>query len=386
MKRVLEVINLAGSARNFIGSQFSYLQENGDYEMHLICSYDDKIDDFVKEQGIKYQNVQLNRQLTPLRDIKAFVQICQYIKKNKIDVVIAHQAKARLIAMLACFFTRVPYRIVFAHGVLYETMTGVKRWLVKQNDRLVSLLADKVVCVSHFVMDSRKRDHIDLKNKRVILGKGSCNGIDAINQFNPELIDETKKLKIKKKLGLIEYDYVVGFCGRLVKDKGIIELIDGYKKLSNKYKNKRIALLIIGAPEKRDSLPAKILDEIKTSSDIIFTGGICYNEMPVYYSLMDVFVLPSHRDGLGLVALEAAAMECPVLVTSITGCRETIMHGKTGDYIDLSGESIKIMLEKYMNSEIACRTGKEGRSFVLNNFERQKVNQLMLDFLNQIDI
>lgn len=384
MKNVLEVINLANSARNFIGTQFSYLQENGDYRMHLICSPDDKMDAYAKQINIAYHPLKLNRQLSTVADIKTLVQICKYIRKNNIEVVIAHQAKARLLAMLACFLTRVPYRVIFAHGVLYETMHGMKRWLVKMNDRFVSSLADKVICVSHFVADTREKDHIDKNGKRVILGQGSCNGIDAINKFNPTLYSEDKITTLKSKYGISNEDFVIGFVGRLVRDKGVVELLDGFVQLQKKYPEKKIKLMVIGNPETRDALPDETMAIIKKSKDIIFTGAVPYEDIAAYYMLMDVFVLPSHRDGLGMVALEAAAMERPVLVSSITGCRETILPNVTGCYIDLTGESICNKLEKYLDKKICVSQGHNARKFVLESFERSIVNKEMLDFLNDL--
>lgn len=382
MKNVLEVINLANSARNFIGTQFSYLQENGDYRMHLICSPDDKMEVYAEQMNIAYHPLKLNRQLSPIADIKSLVQICKYIRKNNIEVVIAHQSKARLLAMLACFFTRVPYRVVFAHGVLYETMHGLKRWLVKMNDKLVSSLADRIVCVSQFVAESRERDHIDAKGKRVILGHGSCNGIDAVNKFNPSMYSEDQITLLKAKYGVAEEDYIVGFVGRLVKDKGVIELLDGFTQLQLKYPEKRIKLLVIGSPETRDALPENTLLILKNSKDVIFTGPVPYEDIAAYYMLMNVFILPSHREGLGMVALEAAAMECPVLVSHITGCRETILSGETGSYVDLTGDSICTTLERYMDKEFCQKQGRAGRKFILESFERSIVNKAMLEFLN----
>lgn len=384
MRNVLELINLASSARNFIGTQFSYLRENGDYKMHLICTPDEKIEQFAVEQGINYSPVTIKRQISVVSDARALFYICKYIKQNKIEVVIAHQAKARLLGMLACFLTGVPHRIIFAHGVLYETMHGVKRLLIKLNDCFVSLLSDKVVCVSKYVSDCRERDHIDKKCKRIVLGHGSCNGIDTINQFNPAIYSDSQIQNLKSSLGLSDADYIIGFCGRLVRDKGVIELIEGYSKLVGIHNNKNIKLLIIGTPEIRDGLPPETISYIKNSKDIVFSGSIQYEIIALYYLMMDVFILPSHREGLGMVALEAAAMERPVLVTSITGCRETIIPDITGSYVDLNADSICEELEKYMDNEYAQKQGAEGRKFVIANFERQIVNGQMLNFLNNV--
>ena len=384
MSNILEIINLPNSARNFIGNQFSYLQEHGNYKLHLICSWDDKIEAFAKQEGILYSPIQINRRISIMNDIKAFIEICHYIKVHKIDIVIAHQAKARLLGMLAANLMGVRYRIIFAHGILYETMHGFKRWLIRENDRFVSKLSMRVVCVSNYVKNKRLEDKIDKPSKQLLLHCGSCNGIDAIHKFNPALYDDTKIEELKSLYSITNEDFIVGFVGRLVQDKGIIELIDGFQLIKAKYPNKKVKLLVVGNPEIRDALPADTLNIIKNSKDIIYTGSVPYEDIAVYYLLMNVFILPSHRDGLGLVALEAAAMERPSIVSSITGCRETIIPNKTGSYVELTGESICNTIEKYFDPELIRSHGQNARQFVLDSFERSIVNKAMLDLLNDL--
>lgn len=384
MKRVLEIINLPGSAINFIGGQFKYLREEGGYDMHLICSQGEDIVSFCKENEVHYYPVELRRQVSVWEDIVALWKICKYIKTNHIDIVIAHQSKARLLGMIACVLTRVKHRIIFSHGILYETMTGVKRWLIIQNEKLTSCLATKVVCVSHYVKDQRIKDGVDKPSKQVILGRGSCNGIDTINKFNPNLID--KDLIEAKRLyyGINRNDFVVGFCGRLVKDKGIIELVNAFNMLKESHPDKRIKMLIVGPPEIRNGLPQKTLAFLKESKEVVFTGRIPFNEIQTYYMLMDVLVLPTHRDGFGMVAIEASAMERPVIVSDFTGCAETIEEGITGLYIDKTPQSISNAVEKCFNKDLSKQLGQNGRKFVCKNFEHNLIRQDVYKLLNQL--
>ena len=378
------MINLASSAESFIGDQMSYLQENGDYEVHLICSPGDHLQQFCEEQRIKYKAIPLNRQLTPLQDIKAFFCICDYIRKNKIDIIFCHQAKARTIAIPASFIMRVKHRIIFAHGVLHETMHGLKRLLVLNNDRLLGRLATKVICVSHYVANYRLKDKIDKEEKQVIIGHGSCSGIDVDYQFNPSLLDGKTVSELKQKYGLQSDDFVIGFCGRLVKDKGVDELSEAIKILCRRNSNKAIKLLIIGSPEKRDAVAPYVLDALYDNPHVVFTGRVPSANMAYYYSLMDVFVLPSHRDGLGLVSLEAQAMEVPSIVSSVTGCRETIIENVTGKYCELNGDSIASAIEFFFDKEKAKSMGKEGRLFVERCFNHNQFKQDILKFVNTL--
>ena len=383
-KKVLEIINLPGSAINFIGGQFKYLHEEGGYEMHLICSPGDNIEKFCVDNNVKYQPVLLERQIAVLKDITALIKICKYIIYNNIDIVIAHQAKARLLGMLACLFTGVDYRIIFAHGVLYETSHGLKRRMLILNDKFVSSIATKVVCVSQYVQKRRLDDGIDKPSKQILLGKGSCNGLDTLNKFNPALINLEDIKKLKEKYNIAENDYVIGFCGRLVKDKGIIELVDAFKTLVNNNPKTIFKLLIIGVPEIRDSIPQETKYYLTHSDNVIYTGKIPFAIIQRYYMLMDVLVLPSHREGFGMVAVEASAMEKPVLVSNYTGCAETIIPNVTGLYVNQSIKSIVEAMEKCLDENYKHYLGKNGRIFVSENFEHTKVRTHILELLNSL--
>lgn len=382
MKNVLEIINLPSSAINFIGGQFKYLHDEGGYRMHLICSPGGGIKAFCEANGVCYHPVQLDRQLSLIQDVKSLLSICRYIRREKIDVVIAHQPKGRLLGMLACVIMRVRYRVIFSHGVLYETMTGLKRQLIMFYEKFVSSIADRVVCVSKYVQEKRLDDHIDKPGKQLVLGRGSCNGIDTLKKFNPSEVSDQAIQRLRETYKIGDNDFIIGFCGRLVRDKGVVELIEAFQQIIDENKNKSIKLLIVGLLEKRDSLPMETIDFITGNSNIIFTGSIPYEDIQQIYMLMNVLVLPTHREGFGMVAIEASAMERPVIVSNYTGCAETIIDGETGLYIDKSPASIKAAIEKCFDSDFSRKLGVNGRKFVMTNFEHTKVRKNMLDFLN----
>ncbi len=385
MKNLLEIINLENSAENFIGDQLSFLQNSGHYNVHLICSPDDRLELFAKEQGVHFKAITLKRQIDIWQDIKSFFSICNYIYKNKIDIIICHQAKARTLAIPAAWLMRVKHRIIFAHGVLHETMHGIKRRLVLLNDKILSIMATNVICVSKHVMTMRVNDHIDKASKQHIIGNGSCNGIDVENRFNPDLINPDNLTTLRKKYNLDNNDFVLGFCGRLVKDKGVIELADSFGLIKKRHPKIRFRLLIIGEPEKRDAVPPSVLEMLFDSPDVIYTGRIDHSEMPAHYMLMHVLIFPSHRDGLGLAPLEAEAMEVPALVTKITGCRETIQDEITGHYINLNPESICNSIELYFDDKRRKQIGINGRHFVSHSFSHEKFKTEILNYLDTLE-
>lgn len=384
MKRILEIINLASSAENFIGKQFSYFPQHGDYEMHLVCSDGPELEALVKKHQIKHQVIPINRNITPWQDLKSLIAICKYVRRNRIDVIICHQEKGNLLGQTAGFITRVPVRIVLSHGILYETMTGLKRWIVRLQDKLVSDMATNVICVSNYVEEQRNKDGVDKTGKAVVLGNGSCNGIDTVNKFNPQLVSLQKTEALKRQYGIKEDDFVIGFCGRLVRDKGVVELVYALSKLQKKHPEKSVKLFIIGEFEQRDALPEEVLRTIRESKSVVLSGRIPYADIQKYYTLMNVLVLPSHRDGLGLAPLEAQAMNVPAIVSKITGCRETIVEHETGEYVDLNSDSICEKLELFLDNEYAEQQGKKGRDFVVKNFDTDIVSNNLLNYLNKL--
>ena len=160
-RNVLIVINLFVSAESFLGDQLKYLNDIG-YNIHLICSPHENLSKFAIKQGIHFAPLKLARQFSFIDDIKAYFFLCRYIKKNNIDTVIAHQAKSRLLGILASVSMNVPHRIIYAHGALFETMTGIKQKIMIQMDKFISSLSHKVVCVSSSVANLRLKLGIDI--------------------------------------------------------------------------------------------------------------------------------------------------------------------------------------------------------------------------------
>lgn len=384
MTRVLEIMPLAYSARAFIGDQLSLFKENG-YEMHLICTPDKYIYDFVEQEGAIYYPMAIPRSIKPFRDIANMWRIYRYVRKHKIDVVIGHQSKGILYGMLPSKLGGAKYRIVLAHGVLEDTMIGLKQRIFATENKIMSSFATHVLCVSRSVMKRRVELGIDKPERQCVLGKGTCNGVDALNKFNPQAVPTTDTDSIRQKYGLKTDDFVVGFCGRLVRDKGVTELTGAFKLLKERYPDIPVKLFVVGDPEKRDALPEETISFLKESDEVIFTGMVEYSEIQKYYTVMDAFVLPSYREGFPTVVLEASAMTLPLIVSRSTGCIESIIENVTGVYCDISPESIADAIMTYVKDrEMAQRYGQAARQFVLENFEHTKVKVLMLDLLNDI--
>lgn len=365
-KNILHVVNIYFVLPYFIGDQFKYFKEKG-YNMNVVCSPSEYLSDYAQKQGFEYIESPVNRNISISQDFVSIRNICKFVKKQKIDIVVGHTPKGGLLAMIAGRLMRVPIRIYVRHGLVYETSKGLKRFILMSVDRLASFCSTKVVCVSPSVLRKSIEDHLAPAKKQMIWHKGTCNGIDTLNHFNPAVIVPARLTGLKARYGIGEEDFVIGYSGRLVRDKGIIELVRAFDKLQLADNCK---LLLVGMFEKRDALPEDIQERILNDSRIIYTGFI-NGGMEYFYSMMDIYVLASYREGFPTGVLEAQAMEKPVITTRVTGCCDSIIDGRTGFFVNNTAEDIaekidKIRLDKAID-------GCEGRKWVIENFDSRLV-------------
>lgn len=365
--KVLHVFTLFRTARSFFDGQFAYLGEHG-YVVHLVTSPDDNTDDFVRRNKIVYHPMPVSRCIAPLQDIKTLWNLVELISRERFDIVVGHTPKGALVAMIASTLSFTPKRVYYRHGLIYTTASGVNRLLFKTVERVTALLATKIVNVSPSLSQVALRDHLNPPRKQCVIGAGTCGGIDAQHLLNPALVEAAKLDLFRQKYGMAPGELIVGFCGRLCPDKGIIELIEGFKRFKQAH-DLSAQLLLVGEYDERDILPDAIKQSIVNSRDIISTGHIDKSEIAYYYALMDLFVFPSYREGFGMSVLEASAMERPILVSRSHGCIDSILEGQTGYYIDLSAEGIKAGLERMLEPTERVRLGEQGRKFVLANFD-----------------
>lgn len=365
---ILHVVNISFVIPYFLGRQLNYFVNKGNKEF-VMCSPSDELDTFGKDYSFDYKAVDVLRSISINKDIKAVCHAVKYIREKRIDIVVGHTPKGALIAMLASYLCKVPKRIYLRHGLVYETSKGFKRKLLIAIDRLAAKLATKIVCVSDSVAKRSVGDGLNSASKQVVLSKGTCNGIDT-ERFNYMNLDDKRIMSKKNELKLKYSDFVIGFTGRMVKDKGIIELIKAFDILRKKYEN--IKLLLVGMLETRDALPADVVELIKNNPNVVTTGYVQNSIIEYYYSLMDVFVLPSYREGFPTSVLEASSMNLPIVTTRVTGCIDSIIENETGIFVEHTPESLAQAIEKlYLSFDLRKKMGENGRKFVVDYYRQE---------------
>lgn len=370
MKKILHVVNISFVIPYFLGEQLLFFKQKG-YEEYIVCTPSDELKELSQKYKFEYKFVDVLRKISLWKDLYSVFKVASYIRRKKIDIVTGHTPKGALIAMLAAYLMKVPIRIYFRHGLVYETALGLKRKLLIAIDRLAARLATKVVCVSPSVCRRSLEDKLNSEYKQILLSKGTCNGID-VERFCKSNIKEQQLFSLRSELGIKTSDFVIGFTGRLVKDKGIIELIQAFLQLQSKYTD--IVLLLVGMLEERDALSYEVVEVIKENPYIVNTGYVENATIEYYYALMDVFVLPSYREGFPTSVLEASAMELPIITTKATGCIDSIIENETGIFVEHDSSDLATAIDLfYHDKDLRFHYGQMGRRFAVNNFEQHLI-------------
>ena len=378
----LHVFTVISTPISFFDEQFKFLSTHGQQICVVSSSEEDSI--FSERNSTTYRQIDIKRKISPFSDVKVIVSLVRLIRQEKFDIVVGHTPKGAMVAMIAAKLAGVKTRIYYRHGLIYTTATGLKRTIFKTVERLTALLATNIINVSPSLCQLAVKDKLNSDAKQTVIGCGTCGGIDTIDTFNPAKVSVDTVSALRHTLGIPDGAFVVGFCGRLCHDKGIIELIDGFELFKQAHPEIDARLLLVGPYDARDILPQYIKDEIESNPLIIAPGAVSHHYLPNYYSLMDVFVFPSYREGFGMTVIEASAMRLPILVSRSHGCVDSIREDVTGRYIDLTPESIATSLIEMLNPELRQRLGDAGRDFVTVNFERTAMWPKILDFYKEI--
>ena len=310
----------------------------------------------------------MRREISLWADLKGLFLFVIYFLKERPQIVHGNTPKGSLLSMLAAWLTRRPVRIYMCHGLRYQGCKGFKRWLLMTMERITCLCATDVMCVSKGVAEVLQSDNITHKQP-VVIWNGSVQGID-IKKFDPSKpFDCDSKLK---QYGLKKEDFILTFVGRIVRDKGIQELVEAFDELSKMHND--IRLLLIGGVEQGDNEIDETTKQLIEKNKGIVAPGPQY-DIPEILAITNLFVFPSYREGFGLSLMEAGAMGVPSIASNIIGCNEVVEDGKTG--ILIPSHSVQAIVEavnKMYSDKILYETMRKNcRDSIVNRYEQQKL-------------
>ncbi|MBQ2386418.1 MAG: glycosyltransferase family 4 protein [Bacteroidales bacterium] len=367
MKKLFFVTTIAGSL-DFFKGQYQLLLS--DFDITAIASDKKRLKEVGEENHIKIHHIPMEREIFILKDIYCLICFIFYFIRQRPYIVHGNTPKGSLLSMIAAWMTRVPVRIYMCHGLRYQGCGGLKRKLLMFMERISCRCATEIICVSHGIKEVLIEDRITNKEP-IVIWNGSVQGID-MGKFNPDNIMD--KQGLKGKYGIEDDDFVLTFVGRIVKDKGINELVEAFEYLSLKYSD--IKLLLIGRNEdKGNPVSDKTKEIIDNNKNIIATGP--QSNIVPFLSITDLFVFPSYREGFGLSLMEAGAMNVPSIASNIPGCNEVIIDGLTGLLIEPRSTSAIIeSIEKlYNDRELLDYLKSNCRKSIIERYEQNQLWQ-----------
>jgi glycosyltransferase involved in cell wall biosynthesis len=359
----------------FIKEQLSYMTQHG-FKVVGLSSSGDALQELSKAEGIRTIAVDMNRRMSPFKDIVSLWKLYWVLKKEKPIIVHSITPKAGLLSMLAAKMAGVPIRLHTFTGLIFPTSTGLTKKILITTDRILCWAATNVYPEGEGV----KKDLINYnitKKPLKVLANGNVNGIDT-SFFSLNTVSEETKQQLRQELGLKESDFVFVFVGRMVGDKGLNELITAFPAIHAQHPNAH--LLLVGNFERKLDPLLPQTEEVINNHPTIHAVGYKKN-VKEYFAISDALVFPSYREGFPNVVMQAGAMGLPAIVTNINGCNEIIEEGTNGiiippkDVVALKNA----MLEMIENKELYNHLKSNAREMITSRYEQRIVWEALLE-------
>jgi glycosyltransferase involved in cell wall biosynthesis len=364
--RLCVLATIGKSIQVLYAGRLEHLSANG-FEITAVCASSED-DAAISSRGVRLKTFPFTRAITPWADVRAVLQLYQFFRRERFDLVEVSTPKAALLGSLAAWLARCPRQIHILHGMPYEGERGLLRTLLKIATSIPCRLADVTFAVSPSMRDRVCAEGLASAKSVRVLGAGSANGVD-VRRFSPERIPLGEEFRAKN--GIPADAVVLGFVGRLTHDKGVEELAHAFVAVHEQEPS--VVLLVVGDYEHRDRPSAKIVRVLATHPGVRHVGFLA-DVIPAM-AAMNVVVLPTHREGLGNVLLEAAALGLPTVTTDATGARDAIVAGVTGLQVGVGDARAltEALVRLVRDPALRERMGSAGRAWVCEQFDQREV-------------
>ena len=375
-KKIIRSSTVPQSLEAFCKGLLKELSE--DYDVIALSSPGEALDLVGRREEVRTIAVPMERHISVFKDIKSLLSLVKVFRKERPDMVHSITPKAGLLCMMAAWWTRVPVRIHTFTGLVFPTSRGLIKRVLMLTDRITC------ACATHIIPEGEgvKKDLIDNKITRKplqVLGYGNIRGVDM------DYYSRTHEVEEKAAVLRDSSRFTFLFVGRIVRDKGINELVAAFQRLA--VENPYVRLFLVGAYEENlDPVDSLTVEAIKKESRIVSVGRKSGTDLLAYYAASDCFVFPSYREGFPNTVLEAGAMGLPCIVTDINGSREIIKEGFNGLIVpshdaDALYEAMKWMLD---NPEERKSMASVSREHIAAHYEQGFVRKCLLDYYREI--
>lgn len=367
--RVMIVTTMPSTVDVFLTEQIQGLREAG-FEVTVVCSPDNRLGR-LRESGIRLLPMTIPRSLRPVPLAIALVRLVWLFGSRRPDVVHTHTPIAAFLGQLAAWLARVPARITTVHGLYF---VGERRRVPRLLFRILELttcrLATKVICVSD--VDTRYL----VERRRFAASRVDTMHVGVnMEAYSSRSVGEAARQEVRREMGIPDDAFVFGTVARLVREKGLEELFEAFGRLIRRHEN--IYLLHVG-PEDRtraDAIDSGVAGHYGCEANCRFAGH--RYDVARFLAAMDLFCLPTYREGYPVSIMEAAAMGLPCIVSDVRGCREAVIDGQTGLIVPVRDvAALESAMERLLGSpekRAALADGAMRRA--LDQFDRRLVVQ-----------
>jgi len=376
MPKLIRITTVPLSLKSLLPNQMKYMRENG-FDVLMVSSDGKEWPDIIKNEGCDHHIIPMMRSIAPFRDLRSLWRLYRLFKKERPDIVHSHTPKAGLLAMLAAKFAGIKIRIHTIAGLRFMTSTGMSRRLLVSMEKLTGRSAKHVWPNSYSLLKYIQENKLVNERKLQVIGKGSSNGVD-LNRFSVPALLPVKLDEIKKSLNYNEeFRYLLNM-GRIVKDKGIDELLKAFKILAER--NTNLRLIVLGSFEDDlDPISDEAKEIMKSHSSIIHIDWS--NHVEYFMHLSHLMVHASYREGFPNTLLQAGAMECPIVCSEIEGSVDVVSHKETG--LLFQPKNTEDLLEKVQyaldHKDEMTRYAATLRKKIEQSFSQQYLHQCLKD-------
>ncbi|PWA04025.1 glycosyltransferase family 4 protein [Flavobacterium psychrotolerans] len=374
-QKIVRITTVPISLEKLLSGQLRYMSSF--YEVIAISSERGKLEKLGKSQGVAVFPLEMTRRITPLYDLFAVIRLYLFLRKTKPYIVHTHTPKAGIVGMVAARLAGVPHRLHTVAGLPLLEVSGSKRKLLNWVEQFTYRCATNVYPNSFGLMDIILAHDFCAPEKLNVLANGSSNGIDT-SHFSPSLFTAAQNSILKEQLGIPSDAFVFVFVGRLVKDKGINEMVVAFELLQKD--NPTVHLLLVGDYESDlDPLSSSTLESIHNNPFLHAVGF--QNDVRPYLALSNVLVFPSYREGFPNGVLQAGAMGLPCVVSDINGCNEIIADDINGLIIPVKDALALYNAMKRLatDSDLLAKMRLHARSLIVSRYEQEVVWNAILE-------
>ena len=346
------------------------------YDVVAVSTPDHELQELAEREGIRVIGVPMSRPIAPLRDLVSLWRLIRVFRRERPTMVHSITPKAGLLSMIAAWICRVPVRLHTFTGLVFPTATGLKKRILILTDRITC------ACATHIVPEGEgvKADLINYNITRKplqVLGYGNIRGID-LNHYrrSPEVME--KALTLRK-----PNIFTFVFIGRVVRDKGIDELVEAFSLLHSEHPQTRL-ILVGRAEDNLDPVSPNTRRTIASHPAIEAVGN--QSDVRPWLAASDALVFPSYREGFPNVVIEAGALDLPSIVTDINGSREIIVHGQNGIIVPPRNAQalLQAMTQFVQNPQATQAMAQKARQMIASRFEKSFVQKCLFDYYKQI--